>query len=557
MLTDLIVENLGVIERAELELAGGSTALTGETGAGKTLLVSALGLLLGERAERGLIRHGASEARVEARFTLDPRGEAVSWLRSRELLEPDDTEVVVSRSVAEGGGKARINGRLVTVSTLVELAPALVEIAGQHEHQRIGTAKDQLLMLDAFAGAEALRLRGEVGAAVRASAAALRRAEELASDERERLRELDVLRFEISEIEAAAPAEGERAGLLARAERLEHAEAIALAVSSARQELDDEGGAAGAVRRAASALEAAAGRDPALARLGERLTSAALELEDVALELARATPAPDPAALEEIRGRIGAIDRLRRKYGSDELDILVYLERAAARAAALETTTEDIGAARVEAAAQRERAHALATELSSLRRAAAPRLAAQVDGVLSSLALAASSIEVVLDEVDLYEGGLDRVELRVASSGHPPRPLAKVASGGELSRLALALRLATGRSAGFAATLVFDEVDAGVGGEAARAVGACLAELARSAGVQVLVVTHLPQVAAAADAHLRVVRSTAADGAGSALVETLEGEPRVEELSRMLAGLPDSDSARDHAQELLDIATSA
>lgn len=557
MLKELVVENLGVIERAEVELASGSSALTGETGAGKTLVVSALSLLLGGRSDRSLIRHGAAQARVEARFALGSGHPALTVLETADLVDAGADELVVSRSIAEGGGKVRINGRLATVATLAEIGPALVEIAGQHEHQRITSAADQLLLVDSFAGPRALALRNEVGASVRAAAAAVRRAEALEAGERERERELDVLRFETAEISAAALREGEREELISQADRLEHAETIAEAVAMARSHLDEDSGAAGSVRLAADALGKAAELDPALEGLTRRLLSAAVELEDVSLELARATPSADPETLEGVRERIGEIDRLRRKYGDTEAEILAYLEKGSSRALELETATEDVEVARREAAAETARARELATKLSSIRREAAPRLAAAVNGILATLAMTSSTLEVAVQDAELYEGGVDKVELRVGSTGHPSRPIGKIASGGELSRLALALRLATGRSAGFASTLVFDEVDAGVGGEAARAVGACLAELARASGAQVIVVTHLPQVAAAADAHMRVVRTSAEDGSISAVVEPLDRAARVEELSRMLAGLPDSDTARDHAQELLDIAKSA
>jgi len=557
MLRELVVENLGVIQRADLELGAGSNALTGETGAGKTLVVSALGLLLGARAERSLIRHGAAEARVEARFCLDADHPALASLRETELLGPDETEVVVTRSVVEGGGKARINGHIVTVSTLVALAPALVEIAGQHEHQRISSPKDQTMLLDHFVGSDATALRREVGAAVRAAARALREAEELESGERERQRELDVLRFEISEIAAVEVSEGERQTLVAEARRLEHAETIGAAAARARSHLDDEGGAAALARAAAGFVGEAVDRDPGLGPLAERLTSAALEMDDVALELARVTPTIDPVALAEVRDRIGAIDSLLRKYGDDEREILSYKERSENRATELEAAAGGAETARREAMLQQEHARELAGTLSELRREAAPRLATEIGRMLSSLAMDTSAFTVSVEETDLHEGGLDRVEMLLGLEGQPALPISKVASGGELSRLALALRLATGASSGFASTLVFDEVDAGVGGAAARSVGRCLAELATTGDVQVVVVTHLPQVAAFADTHLRVVRSTTAAGSSSAVVERLEAEARLEELSRMLAGLPESDRAREHAQELLDIAASA
>ena len=556
MLRDLVVENLGVIERADLELSQGSSALTGETGAGKTLLVSAMGLVMGDRSDRSLIRHGAREARVEARFELPDGHPALAALREQDLLDPDERELVIVRTIAEGGGKVRINRRLAAVSVLAEVAPWLVEIAGQHEHQRLGSRKQQLALLDGFAGARALELAGRVAEAVRLAARARAEAERLEAGERERARELDALRREIGEIETADIRDGESAELKAEASRLEHSAAITEAIVASRSALEREGGGVDRIREAAAVVEKVVERDPDLAPLVARLTSATLELEDVAQELGARIPNMDPGALEETRRRLGVLDGLHRRFGDDDSDVLAYLAAARAKAERLENATLDIERARTQAEETEAEARRLAEELSGIRREAAARLRADVEGLLAGLAMGSTTVEVAIEPRDLYEGGLETVELRVASPGQVPRPIAKVASGGELSRIALALRLASGASSSFASTMIFDEVDAGVGGEAARAVGQALADLARRTGVQVLVVTHLPQVAAFAGSHHRVQKSVT-DGSTTARVERLVDDERVAELSRMLAGLPDSDRAREHAQELLEMASGA
>lgn len=549
-----MVEDLGVIERAELELDDGSSALTGETGAGKTLLVSAMALILGDRADRSLVRHGADAARVEARFEVDPEHPAAAVLRERDLIDAGAREIVIARTVSEGGGKVRVNGRLATVALLAEVGPLLVEIAGQHEHQLLGSRRDQTRLLDAYAGAA--ELAGSVAGSVREAAATSRRARELAETQRDTERELDVLRYEISEIEAAGLRAGEIGELHAAAERLEHAEAIGSAIADARASLDREEGATDLVRAATEAAARAADRDPELVPLVRRLESVAVELDDVATELGGRVPQMDDVALDEIRERLASLARLHRKYGDDEAAILTYLDGARARVAEIEGGSFDADATRAAADRLRHQALQAAQRLSETRHAAAARLARDVETTLRSLAMAETAVEVALEPADLYEGGLETVELRISSPGHSPRPITKIASGGELSRIALALRLAAKGSADTAGTLIFDEVDAGVGGEAARAVGRCLTDLARDAGVQVLVVTHLPQVAAFAGSHHRVKKVTSR-GSTTAVVEKLAGDERVSELSRMLAGLPGSDSARDHAQELLEIAAAS
>ena len=447
-----------------------------------------------------------------------------------------------------------MNGRIVTVAVLAELGATLVEIAGQHEHQRLGRPAQQRRLLDAFAGAEAPALAAEVGAAVRRAAEAARTYDELRAGEQSRARKLDVLRFEIAELEAAAIEPGESAALVAAADRLANAEAIAVGLTSAIEAIRSEGGAEELVTGARRSVEALGAHSPDLVPLAGRLDSSAYELADVASELARQVGAPDPARLESLRQRLSVIQRLERKYGADEAEVLDYLQRARVRRAELEGAEGDIerwAAERHEAAAEAER---LGAALSELRHAAAPALGAAMTERLAGLAMGGGRFEVRLRPAELYEGGAETVEfLWATGAGEAPKPVTKIASGGELSRIALALHLLT--MTGSVTTMVFDEVDAGLGGEAAHHVGRSLAGLARDSGIQVIVVTHLPQVAAHAHAHYRVTKAEHG-GRVVTVVARVEGEERVAELSRMLAGLPKSQVARRHARELLELATS-
>jgi DNA repair protein RecN (Recombination protein N) len=557
MLTELVVEGVGVIERAELGFERGSSALTGETGAGKTLVVAAVGLLLGGRADRALVRTGAKLARVEGRFLLSAENAAIRRLVAEGMIEADErgeVELVVSRAVvADGsGGRARINGRLVTRALVAEIAPAMVEIAGQQEHQRISAPGWQRATLDRFAGAEAMRLARTVAEAVRGWRAAEDGLAALRAAERDRHRELDALRWQVAEIEKANVLPGEYDRLVEEIARLEQAEALAEGLGEADRNLRAEQGAVELIAGAESTLEALAGTDPELGSLAGRLESARLEVEDVAQELKAREVSADPVALEGAHERLARLAGLRRKYGDDEREVFAYLERARERSRELERAADDAAGLerrRDELAAAAERG---AGSLSRLRAEAAPRLAAAVEAGLAELALEGARFVVHLEPCDLSEQGRETIEFRLAANpGEPPRSLKRIASGGELSRISLALHLAA--RAELAATMVFDEVDAGVGGAAAQAVGRSLAELARSSGAQVVVVTHLPQVAAFADAHYRVLKSEDR-GRSTATIARVEGAARIQELSRMMAGLPESERAREHARELLELA---
>ncbi|HEU4488104.1 MAG TPA: DNA repair protein RecN [Actinomycetota bacterium] len=553
MLTELLVEGVGVIERAELSFDEGSCALTGETGAGKTLVVAAVALLLGERADRTLVRTGAPRALVEGRFSLARAHPVVDRLAAQELLDDSpqtEADVVLSRVISpEGRSRARVNGRLVPLAALAQIGSELVEIAGQSEHGRINGAREQRRLLDFFAGT--VSVADEVAAAVRRSAALKGRLDEAHAGARARARELDVLEFEVAEIDAAGIEEGELDHLHAQTVRLELAEKVSSSLHGAVEYLRGEGGAVEKTSAAQSAVAGAKDRDQVFASVAERLGSCAVELEDIAQELRALTLEPDPEALEQAHLRKATVARLLRKYGQDEGEVLAYLERARARAEELRATDASLTQLEEEHKAALEEAQRRSSVLAAARRVAAPELAAAVEHELAALALEGARFGVVIEPCELGEGGTERVSFELAANpSEVPRPISKVASGGELARIALALHLVVRRSE--TQTMIFDEVDAGVGGQAALAVGRALAELGRNGGAQVLLVTHLPQVAAFADSHYRVVSSPE-----GAKVTRVEAEERVAELSRMLAGLPQSERAQEHAQELLALASAA
>ena len=556
MLTELIVEDLGVIDRAEITFTPGSNVLTGETGAGKTLVVAAVGLLLGDRAEKVLVRQGSRRASVQGRFVVPKTHGVVTALVARGLLDSEDeedaVEVILARTVPVGSSAtARINGRLVPASVLAEIGPRLVEIAGQHEHGRISRSSSQRRILDEFGGPEIVALATRVAADWRKAMDAQRRLDELTTTERARERELDMVRFEISEIEGAGLDSEEDERLTTEARRLEQAESIELSLNGALDALKGEDGVIDRLARASNGVDPVASIDPEVEQLRARMDQLQVEADDVAAELSRRLITADPAALEKVRDRLGVLARLKRKYGDTIEEVLAYLGRARDRRDELESAGQNTERLAREVDEARSRARTAAEELSARRAKNAELLQAEVTDLLHDLALPDASFEIALTKCDLYEGGAETVEFRVAANpGETPRPLAKVASGGELSRIALALHLLTSSSA--APTMIFEEVDAGVGGAAAQSVGRALAQLGGS-GRQVIIVTHLPQVAAFCDAHFRIEKGALSDRA-RASIQRVRDEERIAELSRMLAGLPASERAQQHAQELLDLA---
>ena len=521
MLLEMRVRNLGVIADLQLEFGPGMTAVTGETGAGKTLVVEAIELLVGGRAEPAMVRAGESEAVIEGRF-LDGGGD----------------EVVVRRVIsAQGRSRAYIDGAMATAAELAARGEALVDLHGQHTHQSLLAATAQREALDAFAGVDLRPLLDarQLTARVRS------RLDELGGDPRERAREIDLLSFQLDEIAGAQlTSSAEEPGLDAAEDRLANAAALREAGAAAYAHLNDEHGATDRIRAAANLV----GHHATFASVAERMHGLVAELDDAAAELRVVAESveEDPEELARVRARRQLLLELRRKYGETIEDVIAFGEAAAVRLAELRGRDDEVAAlsAELEAALVDERT--VATAIAEARRSAARPAGDAIESHLHGLALPRATLSIAVDG----EPPCDDVSFMFcANPGETPLPLRKVASGGELARVMLALRLVLTSGP---PTMVFDEVDAGIGGEAAVAVGEALAAL--GAQRQVLVVTHLPQVAAYADAQVQVVKQDAGERV-VAVATSLAGDDRVVELSRMLAGDPDSAAARNHAKELL------
>jgi DNA repair protein RecN (Recombination protein N) len=574
MLHELRVENLLLIERAELRLGPGLNALTGETGAGKTVLAHALDLLLGGKPRPGIVRPGAAEAYVEGVFALPP--DLPADLADR--LPSDAEELVLARRVsAEGRTRAYLGGRSATAADLRDVGGALLSFYGQHEHRKLTLASAQLGILDGFCGPEQAERRAacaEAYAEARAAEAAL---DELQARAGARDRELDLLVWELEEIERAAPSQAEEAELAAERERLRHLEGLRGAVAGGLAALEGDasgdsgfsGGASGgaataSLAAAAAALSALAGVDPALDALSARASALAVEADDLAGELRRYGEGIDATGgrglvLDEVEERLGQFDRLKRKHGGTIEAVLAHAAECTRRRELLEGAEEALedGRARLEAA--RGVLADRAVELHEARADAGPRLADAVRDRLGELAMEGASFAVSLAPRESPgPAGADEVEFLIAPNpGVPAGPLRETASGGELSRVMLALMsVAAGRrgEAGDeapgrgSATLVFDEVDAGIGGQTARAVGEQLRALAE--GRQVICITHLPQIASLADRHFTIVKDASGQTARTTVTELDRGAV-VGELVRMLGADEADAAARRHAKELL------
>jgi DNA repair protein RecN (Recombination protein N) len=556
MLLELRVENLLLIERAELRLGPGLVAITGETGAGKTVLAHALDLLLGGRPRTGIVRPGAREAYVEGVFEL-PRGalEGESLADLRERLDEDADEVVLGRRVgAEGRTRAFVQGRTATAADLRELGGRLLAFYGQHEHRRLTVGSAQLEVLDAFCGAAHLARRERYAARHREAAALRRRLGELRARAGALDRDRDLLAFEIEEIEALAPGVEDERGLVAERGLLRRVDSLRAAAGAGAEALAPEAadgtGAALALAEAERLADGVAGVDPELDGLLERLRALRIEAEDLGAELRRYADGleAEPGRLEEVEARLDGYERLERKHGGSVEAVLAHAERCRAERDRLESAEVDLERVGADLGAAEAEERELAAELGAARRKAAPRLAKAVLAELRRLAMEDASFAVRVDErEELGATGADRVELTVAPNpGVPAGPLREIASGGELSRVMLALMSVA--NAGGAGTLVFDEVDAGVGGQTARAVGERLRRL--SEGRQVVCITHLPQIASLADSHFRIEKEAGAGGT-RATVEALAGPDVVGELCRMLGADSSDSGARKHAEELL------
>jgi DNA repair protein RecN (Recombination protein N) len=565
VLHELRVENLLLMDRAELRLAPGLNVLTGETGAGKTLLAQALDLLLGGRARSGIVRAGAAEAYVEGVFarpaSLD--GEIA------ERIPEDADEIVLARRVwPDGRTRAYVCGRSATVADLRELGGRLVAFYGQHEHRKLMLSTAQLDILDAHCGADQLATRERVAATYERTRALERRVAELREMAGARERELDLLAFELDEIEAVAPGEEEAAQLTAERDRLRHLETLRLAAAGGADAVapDGGGGVAELLALAEPELESAAAIDPQLAALSSRMQTLRYEAEDLGRELRSYVAGLEgeivgesggPDRLEQVEERLAQFARLQRKHGGSVAEVLAHAERCRARRAELEGAEGALEGGEAELDQARAELDRLASELRGRRAAAAPELAGEVRSRLAELAMPDARFEVELHprEDGCGPRGADTVELMIAANpGVPAGPLREVASGGELSRVMLALLSVAHGEAADGATgplLVFDEIDAGIGGHTARAVGEHLRDL--SAGRQVLCITHLPQVAALAARHFTIAKDAATVPATTTVTE-LGGNAIVGELVRMLGAGEGDRAAKQHARQLLKAA---
>lgn len=576
MLEELRISQLGVIESSTLELGPGLTVITGETGAGKTMVVTALGLLLGGRADSGAVRSGARQARVEG---VVATGSLTGFREAVEALggEVEDDQVVLARNVAaQGRSRAWAGGAAVPVTTLAEVAEPLVAVHGQSDQHRLLRPGAQRAALDRFGGDPLATTAAAYAESWAELAATERTLAEVVGSARERAREADQLRFGLGEVEAVDPRPGEDAELAAEETRLGFADTLRTAAETAREALSSDEGATDALATTSAARQALEGvrvHDATAGELADRLAELGHLLVDVAGDVASyaASLETDPGRLAHVSERRAALTALTRKYGETIDEVLAWAEDGAKRLLDLEDTDGRISELEERRDRLRGELGRLASTLSAQRTDAAERLGAAVSDELTSLAMPHATVTIAVTQQEtpapdtpagpqlLVDGrwvrgsvhGVDDVEfLLAANSGADARPLHKGASGGELSRVMLALEVSLAET-GSVPTFVFDEVDAGVGGKAAIEVGRRLAALARTS--QVLVVTHLPQVAAYADRHVVVHKSSDGSVTTSGLASLSEDE-REQELSRMLAGVEDSDSARAHARELLEAA---
>ena len=560
MIEEIWIRSLGVIGDARLPLGRGFTAITGETGAGKTMVVTALGLLLGERSDASVIRSGSNQAVVEGRWLVDPAGAVAE--RARDAGgDLDGSELILARSVStEGRSRAIIGGRTTPVGVLNEIGQQLVVVHGQSDQVRLRSATAQREALDRFAGTELSTVLADYQSVYRQWQSAQGELDVLVAERDRRSREAEDLRAAMAEIEHVAPTRGEDAQLSERADRLTNLEDLRHAASQAHDLISSESANGGAdvlalLDSARRALEKASAHDTALPPIADALQSATIAVSEISAQLSTYLSNLDADGgreLETVQDRRAELSQLTRKFGPTLDEVLDYLESGSGRLLELDNDSDRIASLGAEVAADRERLVALAEQLSEIRRAAAKRMSDGVTAELAALAMASARVIVeVQDRPDYSQSGKDQVAILLQPHpGSEPLPITKGASGGELSRVMLAIEVVIAANDPVP-TFIFDEVDAGVGGAAAIEIGRRLARLSQNA--QVIVVTHLAQVAAFATNHLRVTKDD--DGYVSASsVEQLQGDERVSEMARLLSGLPDSESGLAHARELIEMA---
>jgi len=564
VLTCLRVRSFAIIEALEVELDAGLNIVTGETGAGKSILVDALQLVLGARGRPEVVRTDAEAAEVEALFDLSDQPETLASLRDQGVKT--DGELLIRRVVsASGRTRAYINGRLATLAQLKEVTKGLADISSQHEYHSLADPRHHLTYLDAFASHAALV--EEVGQAHAALLEAAARLEEVVTEERGKADREDLLRYQVSEIETLRDALENEEALIVERERLRHAEKLGTATGEAEAKLySDDDSICGAVSRIASSVEQASSFDPSLEPMAAQVREALLQLEDVASELGSYARdlSFDPNRLGALEDEADRLSRVKRKYGDTGAEILAYRDQAAAELDSLERYEERLDRYQREYDEALEEASRAALALRGKRQSAAVKLSKAISKELSSLGMGEAKVTVELAALEggprelqirgarLSPTGIDRAELLIAPNrGEDAKPLHKIASGGELSRAMLAIKRVLA-GLGPASLYVFDEVDAGVGGAVAEVIGRKIHEVAQHS--QVLCITHLPQISAYADAHYRVHKEVVGQRTRSD-IRLLSDKERLEEIARMLGGVTVTDQARAAAQALLQSAT--
>ncbi len=564
MLTCLRVRSFAIIEALEVELDAGLNIVTGETGAGKSILVDALQLVLGARGRPEVVRTDAEAAEVEALFDLGDQPEALSALRDQGI--ETDGELLIRRVVsASGRTRAYINGRLATLAQLKEVTKGLADISSQHEYHSLADSRHHLTYLDAFARHGSLV--DEVGDAHAALVEAAARLEEVVTEERGKADREDLLRYQVNEIEKLREAVENEEALVVECERLRHAEKLGTAAGEAEAKLySDDGSICGAISRIASSIEQVSEFDPSLQPMATQVREALVQLEDAASELGGYARdlSFDPNRLGALEDQLDRLARVKRKYGSTGAEILAYRDQAAKELDSLERYEERLDRFQREFDEAFEAATRVALALRGKRQAAAAKLSKAISKELSSLGMGEAKVTVELAGLEggpselqvegarLSPTGIDHAELLIAPNrGEDAKPLRKIASGGELSRAMLAIKRVLA-GLGPASLYVFDEVDAGVGGAVAEVIGRKIHEVAQHS--QVLCITHLPQISAYADAHYRVHKEVVGKRTKSD-IRLLSDKERLEEIARMLGGLTVTDQARAAAQALLQSAT--
>lgn len=550
MLSELSIRDFALVEALTARLGPGLNVLTGETGAGKSIIIDAINTILGVRTATDLIRTGRQRAVVQAAFTLDDAPEVLANAQAEDYGAEDGLLIISRELQASGKSQCRINGRLATVGMLRNLGRHLVDVHGQHEHQSLLAISQHLELLDAWAGAEVMSLRAQVAEGYHRLAALERQIRALDIDERDRARRVDLCQFQIQEIDAARLQPGEEEILEADRRRLANAEKLHRHAESAYASLKGDKAVLDALALCLDDLQALCDIDSAVAPLREGVQAAYYALEDAAAQLRayREEIEFNPARLEQVQERLEAIRLLKRKYGDSIAEILAYRDQVAAELENLRHAEEHQADLRQQQETLQREVEALAGRLSTLRRTASERFSQNVEAELAQLAMEHTRFCASITPQPLGPTGADRVEFLISPNpGEPLKPLTRIASGGEMSRVMLALKSVLSR-VDRVPTLIFDEIDAGIGGRTAHVIADKLAALAREK--QVICVTHVPQIASRADTHFLVYKEVQGDRTVVRL-RRLSDPERVEELARMLGALEGSEAAREHAREML------